>query len=432
MRTELDPVALLKELVRIDTVNPPGDEMRLLKRLAAIFGDAGIEYRIQETAPGRGNIIAWQCASAPAEPPIILLSHIDVVPAQAEQWKYPPFAAEEHDGYIYGRGTVDTKQLTVMELAAFLDLKASGGPTGRDVIFMATCDEEAGSQYGIQWFLDHEIELNGRARTGREWFVGSDVVSEGGGFPVVANGKEYYLCESGQKSCGTVEFTVKARKAKGVFFGSGDGMARAMGLACDIGKMKLDGAVLRTVERFESRLAGAELSPMMAKILQAMKRNTMTVTMITGRSVNAVTLTCDVRLLPGFGRDYLEGVLDKLCRKWDCEARIVDLGEGYESNPNGPFLDLLEEATLAALGKTRDEAEILPFVSMGASDGRWLTGTGARVYGYSPVYSWDMTFDTAVRMVHGIDERIHRDSVKLGCEVLTLAVRAAARGERPI
>ena len=428
----LDPVLLLKELVRIDTVNPPGGEMRLVARLARMFEDAGIEFAVQTSAPGRGNIVARLPAEAPQEPPLFLLSHTDVVPAQAELWQLPPFEAQERDGYIYGRGTVDTKQLTVMELAAFLALKQRGGARRRDVFFLATCDEEAGSRCGIRWFLDHEAELGGTVKTGREWIAGSDVISEGGGFPVVANGREYYLCESGQKSCGTVEFTVKARGAKGTFFASGDGMARAMALVGDIGATALEGATLRTVERFEAKLAGAALSPMMAKILQAMKRNTMTVTMITGKNVNAVTVTCDVRLLPGFGRDYLEGVLARLCEKWDCEARIVDLGEGYESSPEGGFLRLLEDATLAALGRSRDEVQILPFVSMGASDGRWLTGTGARVYGYSPVYSWDMTFDSAVKMVHGIDERIHRDSVLLGCDVLKRAVLAAAGEESPV
>ena len=426
----LDPVRLLKELVRIDTVNPPGGEMRIVRRLAEILEEAGVACTVQEPVPGRGNIIALLPAENPAEKPLFLLSHLDVVPADGDGWQYPPFEAQEHDGYIYGRGTVDTKQLTVMELAAFLALKQRGTALRRDVFFLATCDEEAGSRYGMRWFLEHEIEIDGRVKTGADWIAGSDVISEGGGFPVVACGKEYYLCESGQKSCGTVEFTVKARKAKGPYFASGDGMARAMALACDIGRTEMEGAALETVRRFESRLNGARLSPMMAKILDAMKRNTMTVTMIAGKNVNTVTVTCDVRLLPGFGRDYLQRVLDSLCEKWDCEARILDLSDGYESSPDSGFLTILENATLAELGKTRQEAEILPFVSMGSSDGRYLTRTGARVYGYSPVFGWDMTFDSAVKMVHGVNERIHRDSVVFGSRVLSRAVLAAAGEEK--
>ena len=322
---------------------------------------------------------------------------------------------------------MDTKQLTAMELTAFLALKEKEIPLKRDVYFLATSDEESGSAYGLQWFLDHEITVGETTKTGRELFRGSDVISEGGGFPVVGGKREFYLCESGQKSCGTVEFTVKAKSAKGAFFTSGDGMERAMGLAEDIGKQKLDGRVLDTVKQFEQKLAGVQLSPMMQKILTAMKQNSMTVTMITGKNVNEVTLVCDVRLLPGFGQKYLEEVLKNLAEKWDCSYRIVSLSQGYESSPDGEMLKILEEATLEILGKTKEEAEILPFVSMGSSDGRFLADLDTKVYGYSPGYAWDMTFDSAVTMVHGINERIHRDSVVFGSKVLTLAVCRAAQ-----
>lgn len=111
-----------------------------------------------------------------------------------------------------------------------------------------------------------------------------------------------------------------------------------MGLAEDIGKQKLDGRVLDTVKQFEQKLAGVQLSPMMQKILTAMKQNSMTVTMITGKNVNEVTLVCDVRLLPGFGQKYLEEVLKNLAEKWDCSYRIVSLSQGYESSPDGEML----------------------------------------------------------------------------------------------
>ena len=425
----LDPVSTLKDLIRINTTNPPGNEAELLRYLEEILANAGIDYLHQETAPGRGNLLAWLPGNAAKKPPLVLLSHIDVVGAVESQWDHPPFEAREVDGYIYGRGAVDTKQLTVMELEAFLSLKESGAGLNRDVYFLATSDEESGSEFGLQWFLNHEITANGRTCTGMELLRDADVISEGGGFPIVANGKEFYLCESGQKSCGTVEFSVKARHAKGPFFGSGDGMERAMGLVQDIGSRALEGKTLDTVKAFEEKLSGASLSPMMEKILLAMKKNTMTVTMISGRNVNEVKVTCDVRLLPGFGREYLTDTLNALSQKWDCEYTILSLGKGYESSPEGEFMNILEAATLETLGRTREKAQILPFVSMGSSDGRYLVDSGAHVYGYSPVYAWDMTFDSAVSMVHGVNERIHKDSVLFGCRVLTLAVCKAAMEE---
>ena len=425
----IDAVKILKDLVRMNTVNPPGKEEVLIRYLEKIFVQEEIEYTYQETAPERGNIIAWLPATeATEEASLILLSHIDVVGAKEEQWDLPPFGAEEKNGYIYGRGTVDTKQLTVMELAAFLELKRREGQRKRNVYFIATSDEESGSIYGLKWLLSHDIIINGKSMTGAELFKDSDVISEGGGFPIVAGKKEFYLCESGQKTCGTVEFTVKARNANGVFLQSADGMERAMSLVMDIGSYEMEGKTLKTVDKFEKKLAGEKMSAVMQKILEAMKHNTMTVTMVTGKNINEIAVTCDIRLIPGYGMDYLEKILNKMSQKWDCVYKIISLGKGYECNPEGEFLSILEDATLQILEKRKEEAEILPFVSMGSSDGHLLTDTGARVFGYSPVYSWDMTFDSAVTMVHGINERIHRKSIIFGCNVLTLAVDMAVGG----
>ncbi len=426
-----NPVELLKDLVRIDTTNPPGGEGVLLRCLEEILDEAGLPYIRQETAPGRGNLLSWlKAAPHPKKPPLFLISHADVVAADGAQWRLPPFEArEDEEGYIYGRGTVDTKQLTVMELCAFTALAASGTQRDRDVFFLVTSDEEGGSRYGLAGFLEGSFCLDGRTVTGKELFENSDVISEGGGFPIVSGNKVFFLCESGQKGCGTVEFTVKARLAKGPFFGSGDGMARAMGLVRDIGASELSGTVLETVRNFEAKMAGAELSPVMANILTAMKHNTLTPTVVSGKNVNEVKVTCDVRLLPGFDREYLTAILDDLSRKWDCEYRILSLSTGYESSPEADFLRILEDATKKVWGPEGD-IQILPFVSMGSSDGRFLVDSHARVYGYSPVYPWDMTFDTAVTMVHGVNERIHKKSVEFGTDVLTEAIKEAVREEK--
>lgn len=154
-----------------------------------------IDSTIYESAPGRGNLLACLPADkdvsdeggadcAAAERPLILLSHIDVVLAKESQWKHPPFAAVEEDGFIYGRGTVDTKQLTVMELAALLALAENGEQRKRDVFLLVTCDEESGSALGLSAFLEETVSAGGRTITGKELFENSEVISEGGGFPI--------------------------------------------------------------------------------------------------------------------------------------------------------------------------------------------------------------------------------------------------------
>lgn len=427
----LDAAELLKALVRINTTDPPGREMDALRYIKGILDEAGIESYIQQSAPERGNIAALLPGSGSAEKPIVLISHIDVVGADESQWSQPPFAANEVDGYIYGRGTVDTKQLTVMELIAFLSCAEK--PRRRDLYFVATCDEECGSAMGLQYFLANPITLGGRTFPGAEIFRGSDVISEGGGFPIVVGDTTLYLCEAGQKGCGSVTFTVPARHSGGPFFPGKDGIVRAMELVEALSAQKLEGRVLPTVsvfcEAIQQAAGGREdweqaISPMMRSILSAMTRNTVTPTLIRGKNLDAVEVSCDVRLLPGFDEAWLRALLEPIAERFDAEFRVDSFHAGYESDISGPFSQCLAQAT-AALSAQPEHTVFLPFVSMGASDGRFLGPLGAKVYGYSPVLAFDMTFDTAVQMVHGIDERIHRDSLLFGCKVLCRALQDA-------
>ena len=155
----IEPVALLKDLVRINTTNPPGEEEKLLLYLERILQEHGIPYVYQKSAKGRGNPLAWQLADQAEEAPLILMSHTDVVAAQASQWKFPPFEAQEVDGYIYGRGTVDTKQLTAMELTAFLALKEKEIPLKRDVYFLATRTKKVEVHMGSSGFWIMRLQL---------------------------------------------------------------------------------------------------------------------------------------------------------------------------------------------------------------------------------------------------------------------------------
>ncbi|MDD3409271.1 MAG: M20/M25/M40 family metallo-hydrolase [Eubacteriales bacterium] len=429
----MNPVELLRTLVRLNTSNPPGEEMDLLRLLSTLLDERGIDHALQLSDTNRGNLLAFLPAAQPqGGRPIVLLSHVDVVGADEREWTHPPFAAEMHDGFLYGRGTVDTKQLTVMELAAFFDLQ-NEPLRHRDVYLLATCDEESGSRLGMRYVLEHPFTLKDRTVDAAALFTGSDVISEGGGFPILVGDTTFYLCEIGQKSCGSVRFLVKDRVSKNPFMPTGDGVARAMGLVQALAAAELPCAPLPSVLRFEQALREAtgggedweqQLSSGMRGILSAMRRNTLTPTIVKGRGTALVEVICDVRLLPGYPREALERLLDKLAKEWDCDCTIDALSDGYESEI-GPLAQTLEEATLAQLGRHDGSVRMLPFISMGSSDGHYLAPLRANVYGYSPVLSWDMTFDTAVRMVHGVDERIHEQSLSFGCKVLSTALRAA-------
>ena len=154
---EDEAVRWLQEFIRIDTINPPGNEYRAVDFYAAIFEAEGIEYETAESATGRGNI--WARLKGGDEPGLILLQHTDVVPAEEEFWTIDPLSGDIRDGIILGRGTRDMKGLGIIQLATFLSLHRSGVELNRDVIFLATADEEAGGYFGGGWLIENRPEI---------------------------------------------------------------------------------------------------------------------------------------------------------------------------------------------------------------------------------------------------------------------------------
>src|SRR5918912_2908023 len=149
-----EAVGHLRELLKINTVNPPGNELPACEYLAGVLALEGIDSTIIESQPGRGNLVARLKGDGRAAP-LLLMVHVDVVPAEPESWTHPPFAGEIADGYIYGRGALDTKDLAAHELMVMLLLKRHAVPLARDVIWMVNADEEAGGHLGAGWMVKH-------------------------------------------------------------------------------------------------------------------------------------------------------------------------------------------------------------------------------------------------------------------------------------
>src|SRR5204863_284926 len=171
-----EAVDLLRRYLMIDTTNPPGNEIEGAKFLTAVLGRDGIASETVESAPGRANLVA-RLAGDGSLPGIVLHHHIDVVYADRRYWTMDPFGGEVRDGYLYGRGAIDMKSTGIMHLAAVLALKRAGVPLKRDLVFLATADEEAGSVYGARFVVD--------AR--RDWLAGAEyAISELGGIEVHA------------------------------------------------------------------------------------------------------------------------------------------------------------------------------------------------------------------------------------------------------
>ncbi|MGH2418251.1 MAG: M20/M25/M40 family metallo-hydrolase, partial [Candidatus Limnocylindria bacterium] len=195
-------VALLRALIRIPSVNPPGTpdgaagldstggETAAAAYCAEVLTGAGIGAEVLEAVPGRGSCFARLRATVPSpQPPLILLSHLDVVPVEAEAWSRDPFAAELVDGVVWGRGAVDMKDMVAMELAVMLALHRSGGELRRDVIFAAVADEEAGCDHGSRFLVEQHPDL-----VRAEYALG-----EVGGFTMHLAGTAFYPVQVAEK-----------------------------------------------------------------------------------------------------------------------------------------------------------------------------------------------------------------------------------------
>jgi acetylornithine deacetylase/succinyl-diaminopimelate desuccinylase-like protein len=176
-------VAWMQEYLRLDTTNPPGNEMRAVAFYKKILDQEGIENRTFEYAPGRGDLwVRIPATESAPKRPLILLNHMDVVTSDAAHWKVPPFSGEIKDGYIWGRGAQDMKDEGLAQLVVMVMLRREKVALDRDVIFLAVSDEEVEGT-GTDWFISHQRELLGDA----EFLINE------GGENLLENGKVKYV-----------------------------------------------------------------------------------------------------------------------------------------------------------------------------------------------------------------------------------------------
>jgi len=201
---QAEAVRRTREYLRINTVNPPGNEVESMRWFARILKQEGIQFDTATSAPGRGNI--WARLPGGSEPALVLLHHMDVVPADSKYWDTDPLAAETRDSVIFGRGALDTKTLGVVQLETFLALKRAKIPLKRDVIFMATADEEAGGNFGAGWVVKNHPEA----------FKGAGMLlNEGGESALEDDGRMQFAIEVTQKTPLWLKLTSVGRPGHG-------------------------------------------------------------------------------------------------------------------------------------------------------------------------------------------------------------------------
>lgn len=422
----------LQELIRIDTTNPPGNETRAAECLASIFKRDGIESTILESAPGRGNLVARLKGDGRAAP-LLLMFHLDVVPVEADKWQHPPFGGDIADGFLWGRGTLDTKELGAMELMVMLLLKrdASRQPLARDIIFMANADEEAGGNWGAGWMVKQHPDL----------IRAEYAINEGAGFAIDLLGHRFFTCQTGEK--GTARFTMRARGRPGhasqphpdnAVLKLADaiqkiGAAREAfpvhptatvrqffeGVAATLGK-PYDAELLNLLDpkKYAAAMKRLPLDDSMRSMIYAMLHNTVTPTILkAGSKINVIPSVaeaqCDARLIPGQTEGNLLHELRTIVGN-DVEIEFVGSRNGRESDYKTPLFDSITHV----MAQHEPKAPVLPYLVVGATDARHVSNLGTMVYGFCPMIAPSMELDR----VHGHNERISLDNLEFGTRVL--------------
>jgi acetylornithine deacetylase/succinyl-diaminopimelate desuccinylase-like protein len=423
---------LLRELIRFDTTNPPGNEGACIAYIEGLLTDAGIESTIKARDPQRPNLVA-RLPGRGAAPPLLLQGHVDVVTTAGQDWSRPPFAAELHDGYIWGRGAVDMKGGVAMMLAAMLRARAEGLEPAGDVILCALADEENMSPYGADWLVRDHPDLFAGVRY---------AIGEFGGFTMYAGGKRFYPVQVAEKQVCTVRLTVRGAPGHGsipVRGGAMASLARVLGMldrrrlpvhvtpvtrqmvsamAATIGGVQ--GAVLRLL--LNDRVTDRLLDRMgdQARVLDPILHNTVSATGLRGSDkFNVIPgqaeVILDGRLLPGFAPDDLVAELRGLL------GAGVDL-EVLKHDPGPPEPDL---ALFGMVGRILEEADpgavAIPLLMPGVSDARIFARLGIQTYGFTPMkLPQGFNFWSGV---HGADERIPVDAVEFGTAAIHEALR---------
>ncbi len=418
----------LQDLIRIDTTNPPGNETKAAEYLAAVFKREGIESTILESAPGRGNIVARLKGDGRAAP-LLLMVHIDVVPAEADQWTHPPFGGDLADGFLWGRGTLDTKELAAMELMVLLMFKREGKPLARDIIFMANADEEAGGRLGAGWMVKEHPDL----------IRAEYAINEGGGFGLDILGQRFFTCQVAEK--GTARFAMRTRGRPGhgsqphrdnsvlkladaiQKIGAVEFQHHATatvklfieGVAAKLGKpYDRDLLALLDAKKYRVTIERLPLDEGLRSMFYAMLHNTVTPTMLhAGSKINVIPsvaeVKCDARVLPGqSSRDLLHELRAVIGK--DVEIEFMDDTPALESDYRTPLFDTI----VRVMARHQPKAPVLPYLVVGATDARHVRKLGTQVYGFSPMLAPTSELDR----VHGHDERISIDNLAFGTRVL--------------
>ena len=418
---EDEVVDLLQDLIRIDTSNPTHVERPAAEWVAEKLAEVGIDSKIYESEAGRASTVARIEGTNTSRAPLLIHGHLDVVPADAGEWSVDPFAGEVRDGYVWGRGAIDMKDMDAMTLAVVRDWARTGRKPPRDIVLAFLADEEAGGTKGAHWLVDNHRELFADC---------SEAISEVGGFSVSVGGDlRLYPIQTAEKGLGWLRLQAHGRPGHGSMLHEDNAVTRLAAAVSRVGYYEFPVAITDTVRKFLEQIAeitGIDIDPDnpepalsklggMARMIGATIRNTANPTMLdAGYKANVIPSKAeaiiDTRFLPGQEEQLLatidELIGDGVTREW--AARDI----AVETTFDGAIVDAMS----AALVAEDPGAHPVPYLMSGGTDAKSFSELGIRCFGFSPLrLPADLDFTS---LFHGIDERVPIDGLKFGVRVL--------------
>jgi acetylornithine deacetylase/succinyl-diaminopimelate desuccinylase-like protein len=425
------PAELLQRLIRFDTTNPPGNERECIAFIEGLLRDAGIESRLFAREPDRPNLVA-RLRGRGSAPPLLLYGHVDVVSTEGQSWRHDPLAAEEHDGFIWGRGAVDMKGGVAMMLSAFLRARAEGLEPAGDVIFCALADEEAMGRYGAEWLVREHAQQFAGVRY---------AIGEFGGFTTHQAGRRFYPIQVAEKQVCTLKATVRGPGGHGSMPLRGGATARLGQMLVRLDRESLpvhvtpiarhmltamaghlpraQALVIRQLQRPAFARAALPRMGSRVRMLSAVLHNTVSPTIIeTSRKFNVIPseieLTLDGRILPGFGPDDLVREVHDMIGE-DVELEVLL----HDPSPAEPDMGMFQ-----TLGQILEQADpgsaAIPLLMPGVTDGRFFARLGIQTYGFTPM-RLPAGFDFWSG-VHGADERVPVEAIAFGADAIHTAL----------
>jgi acetylornithine deacetylase/succinyl-diaminopimelate desuccinylase-like protein len=416
---------LLRELIRLDTVNPPGNETLAAELLRDYLEESGVECELYAKVPERANLVARIRGRGGSR--LALLSHTDTVLADPAEWQVDPWSGQLREDEIWGRGALDLKGQVAASAVAIASLSREGFEPAGDLIFIAAADEEVGDGFGLAWLCEEHPEAV-RAEYS---------LNEGAGDRVELGGRPFYLASTAEKMSSPFVLRVRGRSGHASMPGIADNaLVKAANLIQRLGEFRAEPRLEPEVAGFMEAVAGevppadevvaraTEVHPLAAELVEPLVGMTVSPTMAkASQKRNVIPALCEVtvdcRLLPGQSQAEAESVLRELLGEGDYQLEWIEGQGGTRSPMEGP----LWEAIGSWVAETEPGASVAPICLAGFTDSHWMRAAfGTIAYGFFPMRYMDPQL--ATRLVHSADERVRVDDLELGAEFLRYAARA--------